>query len=209
MEHVNSISISHGKYVFTNASGSVYISAIKQGSQITSGFVMPSTMYKERTAHSRYIPSRHSGRKELGGFNVGKTLEVPDGRLLKIVNNGKRNGRDYINASLIVLVHKNAGMLDVKARLPSDRDNAIGSELSVFYGNGIILSNSDVEELGYDMPGNFVSRYRNQEELDEGFILERITEGSFTMSDVSSVKKANGVITIMAKVKPRTRKIIL
>ncbi|RKZ85799.1 MAG: hypothetical protein DRQ39_06630 [Gammaproteobacteria bacterium] len=209
MEIINNVNISHGKYVFTNASGSVYVSAVKNGSQISSGFVMPSSMYKERSTHSRYLPARHSGRKELGGFNTGKILEIPNGKLVKVVNNGKRNGRDYINAALLVLVHKNAGMIDIQAKIPADRDSAIGTALSVFYGNGIILSDEDVEALGYDMPRNFKSRYRNQEELEEGFRIEQITDGSFTMNDVSSVKKANGVISIMAKAKPRTRKIIL
>jgi len=206
---INSISICHGKYIFAQSSGSIYVSAVKSGNIISSGYVRPSTLYKERSIHSCYIPSRVNGRAELGGFNIGKTLDVPDGKLLRLVNNGKRNGRDYINASIIVLVHKDAGMVDIRATLPTDRGSALGTSILVFNGNGVILTDTQINNLGYTMPESFIRRYRNKEELDEGFIIDHITKGSFDIDEVKAVKKANGVITIIAKAKPRKRKILL
>lgn len=206
--HTNIINIAHGKFVYSNTSGSIYVSAIKQGSTITAGFVMPKYLYKENTGSSRYLSAHTSGKKDLGGFAINKTIEVPNGHILKLVNNCKRNGRDYLNGCLIVLVHEKAGIIKVDASLPLDPKNAIGNTITVFEGRGLVLSDSDVVSMSHSMQGLFVKKYRNEEELSEAFTVSSYASG-LAIGDFKPIVKANGVIDISAKVQARKRKIIL
>lgn len=205
---VNTVSISYGKYVYATTSGSIYASAIKRGSDIGSGFVQPSKLYKERTGGSHIVQSHKSGKKDLGGFSIGKTIEVPDGHIIKLVSNRKLNGHDYLDAAMLVLVHKRAGMISVYASIPDDDRNAIGSGVEVFTGTGIVLSNTDVVDFGYTMNHMFINRYRDKEELDEAFTIKEITDGA-SITEFSSITRDSGVIDILVKSKPRYRRIIL
>lgn len=204
----NRIDISHGKFVYERSSGSIYVSAVKQGGTITSGFIMPSKQYKENSGSSIYLPAHSSGKKDLGGFATNKSIEVPNGHIIKVVNNRKMNGRDYLNASLLILVHEKAGMLNIHASLPSDSRNAIGQDIAVFMGKGIILSNEDAIRLEYDLNSMFINKYRNSEELREAFTVSHITEG-LGVSEFNAVTAASGVVSIIAKRQPRKRKIVL
>lgn len=206
--HVPRIGISHGKFNYKRASGSVFVSAVKAGGMITSGFVMPKDRYKESADKVIYLPSHTSGRKEMGGFATNKVIEVPNGHILRVVNNRKKNGREYLNASMIILVHEKAGSIQVAATLPVDTCNALGKSISVFEGRGIVLSDDDVSDLQYDMNGLFVRKYRNEEELDEAFIVSTISSG-LGIEGFSSNKRANGIVDIIAKCAPPRRKITL
>ena len=186
----------------------MYVSAVKDGGTISSGFIMPAKEFTENSGSVRYLSATTSGRKELGGFVTNKYIEIPDGRIVKIVNNMKRNGRDYLNAALLVLVHKKAGLLDINGVLPTASNSALGTTIPLFFGNGLVLSDEDVVNLGYDINRMFVNKFRNKEEIDEGFDIIETTEG-LGIEGFTSVSSQSGSVSISAKPEPRKRKIIL
>ena len=205
---INKVTISHGKYLYPTTSGSMYVSAINLRSGISAGFVMPKDKYVEHKNTSGYTSASPTNKKEAGGFTTNKVLDVPDSHLLKIVNNQKRNGRDYLNAALVILVHKKAGLISVHSTLPKKAQTESGfRNIPIFEGCGLLLSDAEITGLGYSLCSRFVSKYRNKEEIEEAFSIKTYGDAGLSLGDFNATMTSTGLIVLSTVKTQRRRKV--
>lgn len=128
-----------------------------------------------RTSLSRFMV----GPVQEFGVLYRTLIEHPVGTVLLIGSRWLRNAASPVRDGAIFLrLRPDAPRWSITATLPANPKNQIGSSFEVFCGHADILGIDALHDIGIVPPRSYESKFMSPEEIDECFVLSKLSEGT-------------------------------
>lgn len=182
---MNLISVGYGKMNFSDSSMSIAAFVLERP------FIrkFPSQVYKKTATHVIHV----SPYPEINGRLFVDTLSVPNNTIVMLQVGKRYRGSSVADGMVFVHVHEHGGLLNVCVRTITDPSSTVQNNThTALVANGYILSDEDMEKLGFIVSERTIDTYRQSEEIDELFHITRLTEDVVPQPEPVILKSISG-----------------
>lgn len=186
---MSSVSITYGKANFPQQSMTLAAFVV------TAPFQRSLASQKLSKAGAQH--SYDAGPSRADGVLISQTLEAPEGTIL-LVQMGKRiAGRSIADAAILLQVRKEAALISVVGKMPTDARSRLYPERCVFTGRADVLTVDDAIAAGLEIPSGWLSAYMDEEEVEECFTVEEVSPAVSTRKSMKAVTNEAGEVVVM------------
>lgn len=139
-----------------------------------------------------------------GGFTT-MTVEHDIGTVIKLQASRTRNSRAAADGWLFLRLRASAPRLQVLLSLVHGRESLLGENLIIFEGNADVLTEEELDVLGFHVPGRKRATYMNPDEVAELFQVTELTAGTASRPVYSRIATAAGVTVAAVAAEPVRR----
>lgn len=131
------------------------------------------------------VNSGRQSRDHMRDYSVGiieergmlyqRRVEHDVGTVVMLQSGWKRGGSPIRDGALFLRLREDAVEWRISAKLPLSDGNTFGGEFVVFEGRADMLSADELQTFGFEVNRSYRSRFMAQEEIDECFILQAVS----------------------------------
>ena len=146
--------------------------------------------------------------EQFGAFYT-KTVEHRAGEILLLQGSWKRKSLPVRDGAVFIRLRQSGAHWSIAFKVPMEQQNRIGATALAFEGTGDIMSADELQALGLTVPGSYVNKFMQDEEVDECFELRKLREETSPRPSLIAVVD-NGVTKVVeAPSAPKRRMMFL
>ena len=166
-----------------------------RSSAVTSGKRMGSASHTQIGAHELE-----------GGVTVVPT-EHENGTVILLQVKWMRGGVGVSEGGLFMRLRSGAPLYNISGRIPTEAGNMAGDTFTMFNGYADILNPAELQLLGIEVNRGYISRYMDEEELEECFKIVQLREETQARPSITAIATPTGVQ--MREVQPAPKRRIV
>lgn len=196
------IQLVHGSQTFKKASSKVNVFIMRADGTNKRDF--PNKQLSSIKGSSTQTPAALDGYADHGKW-YGTRFESKEGAILMLQASTTFQGSPYNNGCLLLSLREEAPLIKVDV-ITTPNTNATYQLVPAFSGKADILPVEEAKDYGIVMPKNFINNYFDEEELEELFDINTLTEGT-RRPELIAVRNAKGEERKVSVVKEEGRRV--
>lgn len=196
------IQVLHGNQTFKNASTKVNVFVMRADGTDKRDF--PNKVIQQVKGAYNAAPAALDGYKDHGMW-YNTRYESQDGIVLMVMVSSTYHGNPYANGCLMLHLREDAPLIKVDVNTTYNA-NAVHTNIPAFQGKADILTLDELEGYGIVLNRNFKNNYFDEEEVEEVFSVNTLSQGS-KRPELLTVKTPEGNVRKVPVVKENGRRI--
>lgn len=145
------------------------------------------------------------GSHQINGVLINNQVQHPNGTVILLTASWKRGGSPIRDGALFIRLRFGAPHYNVLAKVPLGAENICGDSFVIFSGTGDIMNADELLERGIEVQRSYVSRFMDEEELGECFILNRLAPESIKRPELVTIATPDGTKLVEVSQAPTRR----
>lgn len=192
----NEARIAWGTYNFSSQSGRLSCMVLEAPfkRRIAGSGALPKIGTKSMVPCGQYV--------DINGAIQKISVQPPTGTVLCVGLSKLQRGSPIADAVVFVRIRPDGKTINIKARVPGDKDSLLPELVSVFDGVGDVLDYRQLKALGFVVDASFRDRFMHEEEIQECFV---VTESKGVGSTVLVIENSGVKATVRSEPVRRMR----
>lgn len=132
------------------------------------------------------------GTHDINGVLISHQVQHENGTVILLTASWKRGGAPIRDGALFLRLRHGAPTYNIIAKVPLGRENICGDSFSVFAGMADIMNADELRAIGIEVNRSYVSRFMEEEELDECFQILQLSPGAMPRPVMTEISTPDG-----------------
>lgn len=203
----NMVDIMWGKQTFARGSTQINVTALVAGDRAGAGpsiEVFPDEIL-ERKNYSK-CAAGHEDTSDKFGVWYRSSLAAHDGVLLKFQSTVTVERSPYLQVGLLIRLRESGPFFTARIKTNTSPKARL-AEVPVFCGRGDVLTPDEAYSLGYNLKPFFVDNFFEEDELEEGLIIQEMGPALTLKPEIRQVAQTDGTVIAVAVPRDAPRKV--